>query len=81
MGIPALIVMVSLLAAAWFKTLRWFRAAAGREAVYSAALLLFLPWVYAYVMTDPIIFDERVFLIFATTLAIIWSQRPAPDHA
>jgi O-antigen ligase len=75
MGIPAALEMTILLAAAWWGTVRWFRKAAGGEMVYAGALILYLPWVLAYVMTDPIIFDERVFLMFATTLAIIFASQ------
>ena len=42
--------------------------------VIAGALLVYLPWVLAYVLTDPIIFDERVFLLFATTLALVWAH-------
>lgn len=76
MGILAGLELIVLLVASWLANIRWFLRASGRPMVYAGALLLFLPWVLAYVLTDPIIFDERVFLIFASTLVLIWANRP-----
>lgn len=45
--------------------------------VYFGAMLIYLPWVLAYVMTDPILFDERVFLIFATLSGLILNKKSA----
>jgi hypothetical protein len=42
---------------------------------FAGSLLLYLPWILAYVMTDPILFDERIFLFFATICALVWAQR------
>jgi hypothetical protein len=77
MGIAAALLAVSILCNAWLAAWRWFEGARETSRMYAASLLLYLPWVYAYVMTDPILFDERVFLLFATTLALVWSH----DHA
>lgn len=74
MGIPAGLIVIALLASAWISCWRWFTSATGLSLAYSSALLLYLPWIYLYVMTDPIIFDERVFLMFATTLALVWAN-------
>jgi O-antigen ligase len=74
MGIFAALEMIVLLASAWWASITWFRRATGRSLVYSAAMIIYLPWVLAYVLTDPIIFDERVFLMFATSLALIWAH-------
>lgn len=77
MGIVAALEMIILLVAAWASNIRWFLKTSSVElSIYSGALLLFLPWVLAYVLTDPIMFDERIFLIFATTLVLIWANRP-----
>lgn len=38
--------------------------------VYNGALLLFLPWVLIYSLTDVALFDERTFLLFVATVAI-----------
>jgi len=74
MGLAALLLLVSLLISTVRGTWQWFRTAHGPSLAYTSALLLYLPWIYAYVLTDPIIFDERVFLMFATTLAVIWAH-------
>ncbi len=75
MGILAALIMIALLAHAWWSAWQWFATASGPSLTYAAMLLLYLPWVLAYVLTDPIIFDERVFLMFATTLALVWAAR------
>jgi O-antigen ligase len=76
MGIIAALIAIGLLVHAWLATWRWFaRAGDDTSLGYAAALLLYLPWVYLYVLTDPIVFDERVFLLFATTLALVWVPR------
>jgi hypothetical protein len=72
-ALEATVLLVSSVAAAY----RWFARAQGRELVYAGSLLLYLPWVYAYVLTDPILFDERVFLLWAATLALVWSHDDA----
>jgi O-antigen ligase len=77
MGIIAALAMIALLAHAWWTAWKWFASATGPSLIYAAALLLVLPWVYLYVLTDPIVFDERVFLMFATTLALVWSHTHA----
>ncbi len=77
MGILAAVVSLVLLVGVWRAAWRWFASAREPSLVYAASLLLYLPWVYAYVLTDPIVFDERVYLMFATTLALVWAN----DHA
>ncbi len=74
MGVVAALLSIALLLGTLRGAWRWFTSARGPSLVYAASLLLYLPWVYAYVLTDPIIFDERVFLMFATTLALVWGQ-------
>jgi putative inorganic carbon (HCO3(-)) transporter len=39
---------------------------------YSLAVLLYFTWVFAYFMTDVTLFDERVFLILGTQIAVIY---------
>lgn len=39
---------------------------------YNAALLITLPWILAYLMTDVALFDERALLLFCTTLGLIF---------
>ena len=74
MGILAALAVIALLAQSLSSAYRWFRSAEGSEQMFAGSLLLYLPWVYAYVLTDPILFDERVFLFFASILALIWSH-------
>lgn len=74
MGVFAALEMIILLASAWWGSVRWFRSSSGMPLIYSGVMILSLPWVLAYVMTDPIIFDERVFLLFAASLALIWAN-------
>lgn len=40
-------------------------------AVYAGSAVLTIPWVYAYLLTDAALFDERAFLLFAVTAALI----------
>lgn len=77
MGLFAAFELIVLLLSAWWSSVRWFRAADGLPLAYAGSLILYLPWVLLYVLTDPIIFDERVYLLFATTLALVWAH----DHA
>ncbi|OGN03221.1 MAG: hypothetical protein A2651_02330 [Candidatus Yanofskybacteria bacterium RIFCSPHIGHO2_01_FULL_42_12] len=46
--------------------------------IYFAATLLFVPWVLIYSLTDIAIFDERSFLMFVTTTALILGTKK-PD--
>ncbi len=75
MGIVAALEVILLFIAVWWSAFRWFRDASGASLVYAGSLLLYLPWIFAYVMTDPILFDERVFLFFGTTCALVWAHR------
>jgi O-antigen ligase len=74
MGIVAAGVVILLLVSVWAATWRWFRHSSGEETAYTASLVLVLPWLYAYVMTDPILFDERVFLMLGTVCACVWAR-------
>jgi O-antigen ligase len=74
MGIGAALISISLLIASLVAAFRWFTRIRGPQQIYAGSLLLYLPWIYAYVLTDPILFDERIFLIFGTTLALIWAN-------
>jgi putative inorganic carbon (HCO3(-)) transporter len=77
MGLPAAVVATLILMGTVLSAFRWFSRAHGSSLIYAASLLLYLPWVYAYVMTDPILFDERVFLLWASTIALVFAH----DHA
>ena len=72
MGIFAMILAVIGFVWSWWKSYKWFLSAELREALIPATLLLVLPWVYAYCLTDPILFDERVFLVWGVVLALIF---------
>lgn len=72
MGIPALIL------ALWFFWLlikgayqNFIESRNQTLTIYNATALIFIPWVLIYLLTDAAIFDERAFLIFAVTAAII----------
>ena len=41
------------------------------DSIYFASSLIFLPWVLVYSLTDVAIFDERAFLLFVITIALI----------
>ena len=45
---------------------------------YFGGLLITIPWVLAYLMTDVAIFDERALLLCVATLAIV--SRPSHVH-
>ncbi|MEK7194801.1 MAG: O-antigen ligase family protein [Patescibacteria group bacterium] len=40
-------------------------------AVYFGALVLYIPWVMAYSLTDVALFDERAFLLFVVTVGLV----------
>lgn len=41
---------------------------------YFGGLLITIPWILAYLMTDVALFDERALLLFAITLGIVFSD-------
>ncbi len=81
-GIPALLLAIWFL---WLllKNLYNNFLVASRQspvAIYCGALLIFLPWILIYSLTDVAMFDERAFLLFATTAAIIFeAEKIVPD--
>lgn len=42
---------------------------------YFGATILFVPWVLIYSLTDVALFDERTFLLFVATIALILSNK------
>ncbi len=76
MGIPALIFALWFL---WFlmhKIYNNFLHSKDWEVVvYNSAALIFVPWVLVYCLTDVALFDERAFLLFVTTIALILSTK------
>src|SRR3989344_2005213 len=80
MGLPALIVFLWFL---WLVLKQIYkRFVESREPIYQAyfgGLLITIPWILAYLMTDVAIFDERALLLCVTTLAI--ASIPSHAHA
>jgi O-antigen ligase len=77
MGIPALLAALCFL---WLLLVRIYKnflktESCKLETVYFASLLIFLPWVLIYSLTDVAIFDERAFLLFVTTIALIFGRK------
>lgn len=50
-------------------------------AVYFGALILYIPWVMAYSLTDVALFDERAFLLFVVTVAIVSGSASSPSYS
>ncbi len=76
MGLPALLAFIWFL---WLVLKRTYdRFVKSSEPIYQAyfgGLLITLPWVLVYLMTDVAIFDERALLLCVATLAIV-ATRP-----
>lgn len=51
------------------------------QTIYFAAALILIPWVLIYSLTDVAIFDERAFLLFVITIALIFGQNKTPEGA
>lgn len=75
-GIPALIFAFWFL---WFliqKIYKNFTATKDWEiTIYNGTALIFVPWVLAYCLTDVALFDERAFLLFVATVALILANK------
>ena len=75
MGIPALLAALYFLFLLLKKTYENFRRSQDNFlTVYYSAVLLFIPWVLLYLLTDAALFDERAFLLFVTVCALIFSH-------
>ncbi len=44
------------------------------SSAYAAAALIAIPWVFAYLMTDVAVFDERALLMFAVILGLTFQE-------
>ena len=76
MGIPALIFALWFLWLLMQKIYNNFTNSKNWEIiVYNSAALIFVPWVLIYGLTDVALFDERAFLLFVTTIALILSTK------
>ncbi len=72
MGIPALLIALWLLWRLFTKTyLNYVGTTDPTLMAYYGAALIYIPWVLAYCLTDVALFDERAFLLFVTTCALI----------
>ncbi len=79
-GIPALIFALWFLRLLLKKTFDNFLNSKRYplDTVYFASALIFIPWVLFYSLTDVAIFDERAFLLFVITCALIFGKiKPA----
>jgi len=75
MGLPAAIAAIWFL---WLVFVRIYHKFVTEKEdffiTYYGASLLFVPWILIYLLTDAALFDERVFLIFTITTALILSK-------
>lgn len=72
MGLPALLIFLVLLFLI-LKDIFWHFVST-RDVFFSAyfgGLLISIPWILSYLMTDVTVFDERALLLATTTLAIV----------
>lgn len=76
MGIPALIFALWFFLILLKKIYRNFLETKNDklEIIYFGSLLVFLPWILIYSLTDVAIFDERSFLLFVTVVSLVFSQ-------
>lgn len=79
MGITALVLSLIFLYLLMKKVyINFIDSVNSLEMIYFSAMLIFLPWVLIYSLTDPAIFDERAFLLFTVVCSIIFSNKK-PD--
>jgi len=75
MGIFALLAAIYFLWLALKRVLNHFIKSTGTFfRAYYGGLLITLPWILAYSLTDVALFDERALLLFVVTLGIIFSN-------
>lgn len=75
MGIPALILALYFIWRILTQTYKQYvNSKEPSLSLYYGALLLTIPWVFLYVLTDAALFDERAFLLFVTVAAIAFSD-------
>lgn len=76
MGIPALLVAAYFL---WLLLSKLFhdftKNGVGDIDIYRATALIYIPWVLFYLLTDIAIFDERAFLMFVLTIALVLGMK------
>ncbi len=77
LGIPALILALWFLWLLFKKIYTNFLKTRNSklETVYYGSAIIYIPWVLIYSLTDVAIFDERAFLLFVITAALIFGQK------
>jgi O-antigen ligase len=87
LNIAAEMGVLALLIALWFLWLlikkiygNFLTVGDSLSLVYFATALIFIPWVLIYSLTDVAIFDERAFLLFVITAALIFGQKERPAN-
>ncbi len=76
MGLPALAIALYFIYLLLATAYRNFISSSDELiSVYHGAVLICLPWVFIYLLTDFALFDERAFLLFCVTCAVIFGQR------
>ena len=75
MGLLAFLVLLYLV---WLVIqtlyLNYRRAETAFGQAYAGISLITIPWIFAYLMTDVAIFDERALLMFAVTLGLLFRE-------
>jgi putative inorganic carbon (HCO3(-)) transporter len=80
-GLVALAAWIWLWTVLYVRVFRWFRDTTSPFwSGYSGWLLLSLPWVAAYLLTDAALFDERALLLFALIIALIPAHTVHLNH-
>jgi O-antigen ligase len=76
MGLLALAIAIALIWILFARTCRIFiKENDTTLLLYFGSLIIYFPWVMAYLMTDAALFDERAFLLFVVTSALIISKK------
>lgn len=72
MGILAMVATITFLIVLFTRIYKKFSAENDiMLATYYGSALIFIPWVFAYLMTDVAIFDERAFLMFVVSATLL----------
>ena len=72
LGIPALLIALAFFFLLLKKTCYNFIGYSDKfYSLYFGALLIFIPWILLYLLTDAALFDERAFLMFSAICATI----------
>lgn len=77
-GLAGLAAFLWIWYAAYRSAVRIFASASAHTAVYAGWILLALPWVAAYLLTDAALLDERALLLFGITVAFLRGADDTP---